>query len=178
MFQYFNISTSSAIRSNHAVMSSTVVQFSFYSPQLKGGISSLGRDRLGVWGSVNNLRGGTSILDETFPQNSSKIYTDSCRGFSRENTSFPEVMKICNAVVEYRMNNFIVGLTNISPNSVAPFNGSYSLCGQWPGAAKTAPMPVMCQAGLSPARYVVIIVMVSVDQMNFAELTVYGTGAN
>ena len=72
------------------------------------------------------------------------------------------------------MTFFIVGLTNTSPNVASPASNGYALCGQWP-VGLIAVMPVICQLGLLPARYVLIIVPAS-DLMNFAELMVYGTG--
>ena len=73
------------------------------------------------------------------------------------------------------MNTFIVGLTNTAPNVASPVTNGYSLCGQWPGTAIAA-MPVICQRGSLPARYVVIVT--SLDDMHFIELLVYGTGLN
>ena len=71
------------------------------------------------------------------------------------------------------MSSFIVGLTNTAPNVASPVTNGYALCGQWPGAA-IAIMPVICQRGLLPARYVVICNTIA--PLNFAELQVFGTG--
>ena len=71
------------------------------------------------------------------------------------------------------MTSFIVGLTNTAPNVTSPVTGGYALCGRWPGFAIEI-MPVMCQRGLLPARYVVI--GNTIAPLNFAELQVFGTG--
>ena len=74
------------------------------------------------------------------------------------------------------MNFFIVGLTNTAPNVASPVTNGYALCGQWPGAAISM-MPVICQRGLLPARYVVIIGSF-IGNFAFGEVMVYGTGLN
>ena len=71
------------------------------------------------------------------------------------------------------MSGFVVGLTNNRPDVVSPVTGGYNLCGSGPAKAVSI-MPVICQLGLLPARYVVIIV--TAVALNFCELLVFGTG--
>jgi hypothetical protein len=75
----------------------------------------------------------------------------------------------------YRMNSFVVGLTNNSPEQMPPTVHGYTECGRWVGAAPNGQtLFVKCAANLAPARYVVI--MTHVPHMNFCELEVYGNG--
>jgi hypothetical protein len=75
----------------------------------------------------------------------------------------------------YRMNNFVVGLTNNTPNLMPPTIHGYVECGRWKGAAPAGQtLFVKCAAGQAPARYVVIVTQQT--YMNFCELEVYGNG--
>ena len=79
-------------------------------------------------------------------------------------------------VVAYRADNFIVGLTNVSPLVLRPTLRQYTLCGQYPGAVpRGATVSVYCQDNLPPAIYV-IIQLPKTDYMNFCELEVFVRG--
>ena len=74
----------------------------------------------------------------------------------------------------YRMNNFIVGLTNTAPTSSSIAN--YTLCGQWPGTAQDGQtLPVRCAGGLPPYRYVILLNN-NVEYMAICELRAFGAG--
>ena len=53
--------------------------------------------------------------------------------------------------------NFIVGLTNVSPNISTPTLYNYTVCGQYPGAVRNGTtVSLYCQVKLPPFRYVVV----------------------
>jgi len=71
------------------------------------------------------------------------------------------------------LTNFIVGVTNISPNNVAPIFGGYSVCAQYPGyplAGST--VSVYCQPYTPPGQYV-IIQTPGTQYLSFCELEVH-----
>jgi len=75
-----------------------------------------------------------------------------------------------------RSNDFIVGLTNVSPVESAPVMGSYTLCGQYPGAVPNgATVSVHCALGQPPFRYVIIHIPRKVN-LNFCEVQVVVPG--
>jgi len=78
----------------------------------------------------------------------------------------------------WRSNNFIVGLTNVSPNVSRPTLWNYTLCGQYPGAVPSgATVSLYCQDNVPPFRYV-IVQFPTTDYMNFCELEVLVVGMN
>jgi len=53
--------------------------------------------------------------------------------------------------------NFIVGLTNVSPTISAPTLYNYTLCGQYPGNVSLgSTVSLYCQDNLPPFRYVIV----------------------
>ena len=84
--------------------------------------------------------------------------------------------RFCSA---WRSDNFIVGLTNESPEISPPVVGNYAVCGQYPGAVPSgATVNLRCSetASLPPARYVIAQFPVTNDYMNFNELNVCAVG--
>ena len=78
--------------------------------------------------------------------------------------------------VAYRSNDFIVGLTNVSPNVSRPTIWKYTVCGQYPGAVPSGEtVSVHCQDNLPPARYV-IVQFPGTDYTTFCELEVLVIG--
>ena len=76
----------------------------------------------------------------------------------------------------HRSNNFIVGLTNVSPLISTPTLWQYTLCGQYPGAVPaSATVSLYCPYNLPPFRYV-IVQFSTTDHMNFCELEVISPG--
>ena len=56
-----------------------------------------------------------------------------------------------------RSNNFVVGLTNVSPLDSEPILSNYTLCGQYPGEVPLgATVTLKCYDNLPPFRYVVV----------------------
>jgi len=77
----------------------------------------------------------------------------------------------------HRSNNFIVGLTNISPLDSTPTLWQYTLCGQYPGAVPaSATVSLYCPYSLPPFRYVIVQFPITNDFMNFCELEVIAPG--
>jgi len=73
-----------------------------------------------------------------------------------------------------RSNNFIVGLTNVSPLVTAPTLWNYAVCGQYPGAVGLgATVSLKCSCGLPAYRYVVLQFPLTNRFANFCELEVY-----
>jgi len=82
------------------------------------------------------------------------------------------ILSICQG---YRSDNFIVGLTNVSPVVTAPTLWNYALCGQYPSAVgEGETVNLQCACGLSPYRYLIVQFPSIVDgYANFCELEVY-----
>ena len=75
--------------------------------------------------------------------------------------------------VAHRSDNFIVGLSNVSPTVTAPTLGSYTVCGRYPGpVAAGATVYQRCDSCLPAYRYV-IVQFESTQSANFCELEVY-----
>ena len=75
-----------------------------------------------------------------------------------------------------RSSNFIVGLTNVSPNVSTPTIWNYIVCGQYPGDVPMgATVTVYCQDNLPPFRYV-IVQFPRNGHMNICELEVLVIG--
>jgi len=63
---------------------------------------------------------------------------------------------ICTHVV-HKYDNFVVGLTNVSPNTSTPTFYHYTLCGQYPGAVPNGTtVSLYCQDNLPQFRYVIV----------------------
>jgi len=57
----------------------------------------------------------------------------------------------------HKCDNFIVGLTNVSPTISPPTLYNYTLCGQYPGAVPNGTtVSLYCQDNLPPFRYVIV----------------------
>ena len=80
-------------------------------------------------------------------------------------------------ISEWRMDYFIVGVTNTSSAIQAPVRGVYPLCGQYPYTATAGGrMTVNCTANVPPAQYVIIQQPENGGGgMNFCELEVYSS---
>ena len=77
---------------------------------------------------------------------------------------------------ESRSDNFIVGLTNVSPVDSPPIIWNYTLCGQYPSAVPAgATVSLYCQNDLPPFRYVIVQFPIT-GPMNFCELEVLVRG--
>ena len=77
-------------------------------------------------------------------------------------------------VLGYRSDNFIVGLTDVSPATTAPILWNYDLCAQYPGVVgEGATVYLPCTSEMPPRRYVVIQTEVVNEYMNFCEIEVY-----
>jgi len=74
-------------------------------------------------------------------------------------------------------NNFIVGLTNISPVISRPRVWNYTLCGQYPGGvAAGATVSLYCQDNLPPFRYVIVQINETNHYLTICELQVFVKG--
>jgi len=77
----------------------------------------------------------------------------------------------------YRMDNFIVALTNNPPSTTSPPTSNYAKCGQWPGAVPGGQtLFVRCADNLPAARYVAILGQIPGDVVQVCEVVVYGKG--
>jgi len=73
----------------------------------------------------------------------------------------------------YRANDFIIGLTDISPTVRTPTLWHYDVCGQWPGVVdEGATVHLRCADSLPPRRYV-IVQLPHTNYLNFCELQVF-----
>ena len=56
-----------------------------------------------------------------------------------------------------KSDNFVIGLTNVSPTVTPPTLFNYALCGQYPGhVEEKATVHLQCACGLPPYRYVIM----------------------
>ena len=77
----------------------------------------------------------------------------------------------------YKSDNFIVGLTNVSPVDSTPTLFNYTLCGQYPGSVPAAAtVSLYCQDNLPPFRYVIVQFPLTDDYMNVCEIEVFTEG--
>jgi hypothetical protein len=73
------------------------------------------------------------------------------------------------------LNNFLVGLTNISPNSTTYMYST--LCGQWPGIApKGKTMFLQCHMDSATTAFQYVIIRGFAAAMAVCELEVYAAG--
>jgi len=81
----------------------------------------------------------------------------------------------CDICEAERSDNFIIGLTNVSPTVTAPTVGSYAVCGQYPGVVGVGTtVNLQCTHDMPGYRYVIVQFPSSPDGMaNFCELEVY-----
>ena len=76
-----------------------------------------------------------------------------------------------------RSNNFIVGLTDVSPAITAPTLWNYTVCAQYPGVvADGATVPLTCTSCMPPRRYLIVQIEVINNSLNFCEIEVYISG--
>ena len=82
-----------------------------------------------------------------------------------------------NCYVAYRLDNFVVGLTNDDPQTTTPvYKSSYTLCGQYGGSvAASESAIVVCSPSSQTFRYVIVQGSVaSADAICLREVYVYG----
>jgi len=71
-------------------------------------------------------------------------------------------------------NNFIIALTNVSPNVSRPTLWNYTVCGQYPGAPPDgATVTMYCPENIQPFRYVVVQLPSTNQRMRLCELQVF-----
>jgi len=76
----------------------------------------------------------------------------------------------------FRSDNFIVGLTDTSPNVTPPTLWNYDVCGKYPGDVPLgATVYLQCACNVPARRYVVLQFQIN-DQANFCELEVFVRG--
>lgn len=76
----------------------------------------------------------------------------------------------------WRATDFTVGLTNVSPQVMAPVLGQYILCGQYPGAVPAgATVGLTCTDTKMPYRYLTVQVS-GADCLSICEIEVYPRG--
>jgi len=81
-------------------------------------------------------------------------------------------LDVCTCTAE-RSDNFIIGLTDVSPTVTAPTLWNYALCGQYPGAVGLgATVTMVCNSDLQAYRYLILQFPIN-DKANFCELEVY-----
>ena len=74
----------------------------------------------------------------------------------------------------YRSDNFIIGLTDVSPTVTAPVLWNYAVCGQYPGAVGSgATVSLKCAYNMTAYRYVIVQSPLTNEYANFCELEVY-----
>ena len=78
------------------------------------------------------------------------------------------------SVLASRSDNFIIGLTNVSPTVTAPTLWNYAVCGQYPGpVGAAAKVTVKWACGLAAYRYLIVQFPITDSAANFCELEVY-----
>ena len=88
----------------------------------------------------------------------------------------PTFAVCCLSCSGWRSDNFVVGLTNVSPLVSKPILRNYTLCGQYPSEVPPgATVVLQCRYNLPPFRYVVVQ-FPSTDYANFCEIQVMVRG--
>jgi len=83
---------------------------------------------------------------------------------------------VCVCCAAQRCDNFIVGLTNVSPNVSPPTLRNYTMCGQYPGKVPAAAtVSLYCHENLPAFRYLIVQFEMT-DHMNICELQVFEKG--
>ena len=73
----------------------------------------------------------------------------------------------------FRSDNFIVGLTDVSPATTAPTLWNYDVCAQYPGVVgEGATVHLPCTSCMPPRRYLIVQVELLNDALNFCEIEV------
>ena len=73
----------------------------------------------------------------------------------------------------YLSNNFIVGLTDVSPVNTAPTLWGYDVCGQYPGEVGDGATVYMKCACDMPRRRYLVVQLAANTHINFCEIEVY-----
>jgi len=74
----------------------------------------------------------------------------------------------------YHSDNFIIGLTDVSPSITEPTLWNYDECGQYPGVVGDgATVYMKCACNVPRRRYLVVQVEAALGYMNFCEIEVY-----
>jgi len=82
-------------------------------------------------------------------------------------------------VLGWRSDNFIVGLTDVSPTITAPTLWNYDVCAQYPGAVGDgATVNLTCRSCMPARRYLIVQVEDPVITLNFCEIEVYARAGN
>jgi len=78
----------------------------------------------------------------------------------------------CRELAE-RSDNFVIGLTSISPTVTAPTLWNYAVCGQYPGAVPAgATVNLTCTSDMPAYRYLIVQFPIT-GYANFCELEVF-----
>jgi len=78
---------------------------------------------------------------------------------------------------EHRSDNFIVGLTDVSPAITAPTLWNYDVCAQYPGVVPGgATVNLTCTSCMMPRRYLVVQTERANDTISFCEIQVFVRG--
>ena len=87
-----------------------------------------------------------------------------------------EICKPISCCIVYRSDNFIVGLTDVSPAIRAPTLWNYDVCGQYPGAVpEGATVALQCKCNMAAHRYLVLQFPLTDNYANFCELEVFAS---
>ena len=74
----------------------------------------------------------------------------------------------------HRSDNFIVGLTDVSPAITAPMLRDYDVCAQYPGVVGVgATVYLPCTSVMPPRRYLIVQIDTVNEYLNFCEIEVY-----
>ena len=77
-------------------------------------------------------------------------------------------------VLGWRSDNFVVGLTDVSPTITAPTLWNYDVCAQYPGAVGDgATVNLTCTSCMPARRYLIVQVELASMLLNFCEIEVY-----
>jgi len=86
-------------------------------------------------------------------------------------------MRMLFFISAYRSDNFIIGLTDVSPATTTPTLWNYDVCAQYPGAVGYgATVYLPCTSCMPPRRYLISQVERTNNIFNFCEIEVYVSG--
>jgi len=118
-----------------------------------------------VWNAHNTVLGSI----QPFGHNTPSLQTDRHTGQTQRSESIGRTVlqtvaqkastkPVSIKFVAWRLDNFVVGLTNNNPATTAPvYKSSYRLCGQYHGSvALSASVDVLCAPSSQNARFVIV----------------------
>ena len=84
------------------------------------------------------------------------------------------IVVVCMCCLAGQIDNFVIGLTNISPTVAVPTIWNYTICGQYPGSMPVGSIASLpCSTSKASGRFIVLQIPVNPGAFVVCELEVY-----